>query len=376
MSTRTFALALAAGLLAACTLPSGPAAQATQAASATAAASLTPSSSPTPQATHTPTITPTPAPPPASFSSSSLLSGVQPVSYIADQCQYLAARWNPANSQPGTVVAALMYHSILRGDATPSLAQDINQVTFYQIVDKARQLGFETITSQQLLAFLESNAAIPARSMLLILDDRRPGTAQEYFLPLHEQYGWGTTLAWIIGDTDIRPGEHSGESLWEWMERLNATGVFDIQSHGLNHIPITPGLSADFLRSELGDNIPILVEHFGQRPITHVWAGGNFTPEGVAMASELGYRLGFTIYSRGPVLFNWIPQGEQELAAGHPLLTLPRYWDSAAVFNLQQAADSGDAARQFARENYAAEAAWFAQNCGGELPPLDAVLDD
>ncbi|MCW5873030.1 MAG: polysaccharide deacetylase family protein [Anaerolineales bacterium] len=381
MSKHLFVLLALACLLSACTLlgthANSPQATAsiTPSPFAPRAATLTPSASPTLAASSTPTITPTPAPLPASFPGS-LRAGVQPVAYIADQCTYLAQRWDPANSQPGTVVAPLMYHSILRGNAVPSLSQDINEATFYAIVDTARRLGFETITSQQLADFLLHNAPIPPRSMLLILDDRRPGTAQEYFLPLYEQYGWGTTLGWIIGDTDSRTGEHSGESLWTWIERLNDTGVFDVQSHGLNHIPVVGGLSTDFLRSELGDNIPLLEQHFGQRPIAHIWAGGNFTADGVAVAEELGYTLAFTVYSRGPIMFNWIPQGEQERAIGNPLLLLPRYWNSAAELNLQQAADANDAARQFARENYAAEAAWFSQNCGGELAPLDAVFDD
>lgn len=339
-------------------------------------ATHTPSASPLAQHTSTPAITPTPVPEPDGFTSSLLRAWVQPASYIADQCEYLAKRWDPAGSQPGTIVAPIMYHSILRGNAAPSLSQDINEVTFYRIVEVARELGYETITSQQLVDFLHNNTAIPPRSMLLILDDRRAGTAQEYFLPLYEEYAWGTTLGWIIGDTDQRTGENSSESLWDWIERLNETGAFDVQSHGLNHIPIVGGESADFLRSELGDNRPILEQHFGQWPIAHIWTGGNFSAAGVAMLDELGYEIAFTVFSRGPIAFNWIPQGEEERAIGNPLLLLPRFWDSAAELNLRQAAEIGDAAEQFARANYAAEAAWFAQNCGGELPRLDAVFEE
>lgn len=358
-------------LLAACT--QAPAVTATPSSTASPfapAQSATPSSTPAPTA-----IPPTPAPPPQGFPGDMLRTGVLPVSYIADQCEYLSKRWDPEGSPPGTVVAVVMYHSILEGNTTPTLSQDINAATFNDIVQTARQLGFETITSADLLAFLTENASIPKRAMLPILDDRKPGTAQKYFLPLYEQYGWSTTLAWIIGDTDQRTGEHSGESMWAWVERLNATGAFDVQSHGLNHIPIVEGQSAEFLQEELGANIPILEAHFGQRPIAHIWAGGNFTAAGVAAAQAAGYQLGFTVQSRGPLLFNWIPQGEPERSIGSPLLLLPRFWDTAATLNLRQTAEIGDAARQFARSNYAAEAAWFEQNCGGELPPLAAVLE-
>lgn len=366
--------------LAACTLPTPAATSAALPSSSPSpfppGGQLTSTPSPTPEPTATETtLAATPAPEPGTFESSVLRAGIVPVSYIQDSCQYLQKRWDPQGSTPGTVVAAIMYHSILPGNTVPTLSQDINANTFYAIVDLAKELGFETITSDQLLRFLQDNAKIPPRSMMLILDDRRPGTAEDYFLPIDEENDWTTTLAWIIGDTDQRHGKLAGESLWDWIERLNETGRFDVQSHGLNHIPIVAGLDADFVREELSANIPILKEHFGQRPIAHIWAGGNYTAEGVAIAEDAGYELGFTIHSRGPILFNWIPQGDREReASDNPLLLLPRFWDTAATLNLKQTAAIGDAAREFARENYAAEAAWFSQNCAGKLPQLDEIF--
>lgn len=363
--------------LAACNLPSqldGPSPQPSSSPTpfAPAAASATPAATLTPAATATQPGPPAPQPQP--FESSLLRAGIQPVAYISDQCEYLQKRWDPAGSLPGTVVAVVMYHSVLPGNTQPSLSQDINAETFQAIIATAERLGFETVTTDELLRFLTENAKIPARSMMLILDDRRPGTAEQYFQPINEENGWTTTLAWIIGDTDQRQGERAGESLWDWIERLNETGYFDLQSHGLNHIPITEGLDPDLVRSELNDNIPIMRQHFGRRPVAHIWAGGNYTALGVSVAEEAGYQLGFTIHSRGPLQFNWIPQGEQERAIGSPLLLLPRFWDTAAVLNLEQTAQIGDAAQQYARENYAAEAAWFSQNCAGSLPALQDIF--
>lgn len=312
--------------------------------------------------------------PPASFQSEVLRGGIEPVSYITDSCTYIQMRWDPANSTPGTVVAPVMFHSILQGSTTPTLAQDINFNTFKAIVALAKELGFETITSDELLRFLTENAKIPPRSMILILDDRRPGTAEDYFLSVNEENNWTTTLAWPIGNTDSRPGKLSEESLWDWIERLNETDYFDIQSHGLNHIYLNEDMSEDTIREEVSGSISILKQHFGHRPIAYIWPGGNYTALGVQVAEEAGFQLGFTVHSRGPLQFNWIPQGEQERAIGSPLLLLPRFWDTAALLNLEQTAEIGDAAREFARQNYAAEAAWFSQNCGGQLPPLEDVL--
>lgn len=321
-----------------------------------------------------PTLVATSGPPPASFESSVLRGGIEPVSYIEDSCRYLQLRWDPALSAPGTVVATIMYHSILPGSSEPTTPEQINANMFYAIIDLAERLGFETITTEEYLVFLDDNAKIPPRSMLLILDDRRPGTAEEYFLPVNERNDWTTTLAWIIGDTDSRDGNLAGETLWDWIERINETGYFDVQSHGLNHIYLKDEMSEEVVREEIEGNIPILIEHFGQRPAAYIWPGGNYTELGVEIAREAGFELGFTVHSRGPVMFNWIPQGELEMAIGDPLMTLPRFWDSAALLNLEQSVEIGDAAREFAGENYEAEAAWFAANCGDQLPALDEVL--
>jgi peptidoglycan/xylan/chitin deacetylase (PgdA/CDA1 family) len=336
--------------------------------------SPTPGTSSTETPTSEPTLAATNGPPPASFDSEILRGGIDPVAYIDDSCQYLQKRWDPALSAPGTVVATVMYHSILPGSSEPTTPEQINADTFYAIVELAEQLGFETITTEEYLAFLDDNSKIPARSMLPILDDRRPGTAAEYFLPVNERNGWTTTLAWIIGDSDQRDGELAGETLWEWIERIYATGYFDVQSHGLNHIYLNESMTEEVVREEIEGSIPILIEHFGQRPVAYIWPGGNYTELGVEIAREAGFEMGFTVHSRGPVMFNWIPQGEQEMAIGDPLMTLPRFWDSAALLNLEQTAEIGDAAREFAMQNYEAEAEWFAANCGAALSPLDAVL--
>jgi hypothetical protein len=312
--------------------------------------------------------------PPTGFTSEVLRPGILPVSYIGDTCQYYQLRWDPRNSTPGTVVAPIMFHGIRRGNEAPVADTDINTNDFAALVRLAKRLGFETITTDQLVRFLTENAKIPPRAMILILDDRRPGTAEDYFLPVDKENGWTTTLAWPIGNTDHLDGKLRGESLWDRMERLNETGYFDIQSHGLSHIYLNNDMSEDTVREEVSGSIPILKAHFGHRPIAYIWPGGNFTTLGIQVAHESGFEIGMIERSYGPLQFNWVPLSERERAYNDPLMLLPRFWDTAATLNLQQTADIGDAAREFARENYAAEAAWYSQNCGGQLPPLEDVL--
>jgi peptidoglycan/xylan/chitin deacetylase (PgdA/CDA1 family) len=253
-----------------------------------------------------------------------------------------------------------MFHSIRDPEDMPADSVTISTEYFEETVRLARSLGFETITTNELLGFLSQNERIPARSMMVIVDDRRPGVVSEYILPVAEAFDWTVTLGWIIGDT--RP------SLWSTMEALAGGGRLDVQSHGLEHRYIVDGMSDEEMRREIGGSIPILEEHFGYRPTAYVWPGGNFNRRSVAIAREEGYDLGFTAFSRGPLLFNWIPLGEAERAVDDPLMVLPRAWSPSATINLQQAVELGDQAARFASEQHKAEADWYAQVCGGELP--------
>jgi peptidoglycan/xylan/chitin deacetylase (PgdA/CDA1 family) len=339
--------------------------------SSTWTASLTPTITPTatltPTPTYTPTITPTPAPLPI-FSSQSLRAGVEPAEYLNNPCEYLRMRWSLGGSAPGTVVVPIMFHGIraagkelLEGDET-----SITEEQFQSFVWFASQNGFQTITTAQLVDFLFTNAAIPPHSMILIVDDRRPGTVENYLLPAAQQNNWTITLGWLIGNTD--------STLWAWMERLNDTGRLDVQSHGYNHVYITAQTSEDVIREEIHNPIAIIEQHFGQRPVAFIWPGGNFTAQAVSIARQEGYQLGFTAFSRGPLMFNWIPQGEEERQVADSLMTLPRSWSTDQTLPLTVGIKIGAAAQAEAILNYPQEAEYYRLYCGGELPALDEII--
>jgi peptidoglycan/xylan/chitin deacetylase (PgdA/CDA1 family) len=263
-------------------------------------------------------------------------------------------RWDPEGSRPGTVVVPIMYHSI----RDPSrMVQDnvtVSSDYFQATVDRARALGFETITTAELIQFLTENARIPPRSMMLIIDDRRPGVVAENLLPVAEAFDWTVTLGWIIGDT--------GPDLWSTMEGLAESGRLDVQSHGLKHQYIVEQTPEDEIRQEIAGPIPILEQHFGTRPLAFVWPGGNFTARSAEIARR-GHRIASPPSAAAAAL--QLIRGEAERVS-HPLMVLQRV---EPVGDCQLGA--GGALRRgssHAAENWAAEAAWFREACGGELP--------
>lgn len=334
--------------------------------------SSTPRASNVPQPTATmptplpTTVEPAERPTPSPFEGElffpeDLNAGVEPVQYVQDRCEYLRLRWDPDRSPPGTIVAPIMFHTVRKSGRPLIDDTSITEEYFDAVLGHARELGFETITTTELDAFLRSNARIPPRTMILILDDRRPGVT-ERFLPYLVKNDWTLTLAWIIED--------QRDYLWNWMEFLAEGGRLDFQSHGYRHEYIVKETSEQIIREELFSPIPIQMGHFGYRPTAYIWPGGNFTNRSVELARDAGYKNGFTANPQGPLMFNWIPQGEAEREIGDPLMTLPRFWSTVAWVSLDETVSIAAQAAAHARAQYPLEAAWYNAACDAILPPL------
>jgi hypothetical protein len=329
---------------------------------------------PTPEPSPTPTIVRTPPDLPAQYTTGLLNPVDQPVSYIQDTCTYLLNKWDPNKSSPGTVVMPIMFHSITKGAVTEANQISVDQ--FQQLVKDLKDQGFIAISMTQFVDFMENNAKIPERSALLIVDDRkRSEYFEDHFRNLYDDYGWVVVNAWISApDTP--------DYLWQENEWLEAQGYVDHQAHGVIHnINMTADASDDFIKNELFGSISAIQDHFGKKPSAIIWPGGVFTKRSVEIAREAGYKVGFTINPRGPVMYNWVPQSDAsdpqrpsylpEISAGDPLMTLPRYWDTDASIHIDTVRQLGNEAAQYAQANKAVELEYYDIVCAptyGNIP--------
>jgi len=368
-------------------MPSTPVVAATQAPAFTATQVVLPTATLSPS---TPTVVRTPPSLPPMYTTSLLNAKDSPHSYIKDVCSYLKMRWDPNNAAPGTVVMPIMYHSVTDGPIVED--NQIHQDTLKEQMKNLKDQGFETITTAQLINFLERNAYIPMRSMILILDDRRPGVVRQHFMPYLEDNHWTLTLAFLIGSgedsTDKKPASfikaapnEQFNSLWEQMEYYYKSGRLDVQAHGFVHnINITENSTDDFIRTELYTPITVLEQHFGVRPYAYIWPGGSFTKRGIEIAREAGYRVGFTVNPRGPIMFNWIPQSDAadparpsyipEGPAGDPLMTLPRFWDTDASNQIDNVRLIGKEMAAYAQQVKPIELEYYDIVCAPTLGPI------
>lgn len=343
----------------------------------TALAQFRPTETPDPTETPIPEPTAIRMPPvlPAGFVTGRLNPLDIPHTYIRDACQYLHDKWNPDNSAPGTVVMVVMLHGIKR-DAADVTANDITVEDFHQMMSDLKEQGFEAINVAQMADFMDHNARIPARSVLLIQDDRRTGeNFNTHFRPYYEQWGWSVVNAWISAEDGPR-----AIALQDNVA-LEAEGWVDHQSHGYIHnINMSDSSTDEFIRTEFERSIADLQTNFNKTPVAIIWPGGGFGIRPVQFAREYGFRLGFTINPRGPVMYNWIPLADQAdparpsyLPEGYvddPRMVIPRYWPYQVRAELDKIRNIGKEAAAYAEQNKAVELEYYDIVCA---PALGAI---
>ncbi|MEZ0397090.1 MAG: polysaccharide deacetylase family protein [Anaerolineales bacterium] len=337
------------------------------------AQALVPTSTPTaaPTAVRTPPALPLPYP------AAGYLNPLDtPHTYIEDACQYLRARWTSTNAAPGTVVMVIMFHSIV---APGGEASDYNQIEagrFDILMRDLHEQNFVAITTAQLADFLETNAYIPPRSVLLVVDDRHYAQYFDtYFRPYYEQWGWPVVNSWISLNDAI------GAAALPENIALSQEGWVDYQAHGVVHnTPISESVSEEYMLGELQGSWDAIAANFGRPPIAYIWPGGGFTPRAAELARQVGYRLGFTVNPRGPLMFNWIPLADAadpmrpsylpEGAVGDPLMVLPRYWAPDADLQIDNVRVMGQEAAAYAEANRAVELEYYDIVCAPLYGPI------
>ena len=333
----------------------------------------------TPQITDTPiptaTVPRTPPALPGTYQSSILRPNDIPRTYVADSCQYIKDKWDSTKSAPGTIVMTIMSHRINQDAATSDVASlTISSKDLKRLMNSLHDAGFTAINMQQMSDFMYNNAKIPQLSVLFIVDDRSSSSKyNDHFRKYYEEWGWPVVNAYI--GLDERP------DLWAENAALSAEGWVDYEAHGYIHnTPISDGSTDDFITSEMGGVITTFQKYFNKTPIAYIWPGGGFSKRAVEIGTQLGYKLGFTVNPRGPVMYNWVPQADSynednpyaipETPAGNPLMTLPRYMDITAGDHIDEVRVISQEATAYAEQNKATELEYYDIVCAPTYGPI------
>ena len=305
----------------------------------------------------------TPFPPLTLFQSPILNPLDTPHTYIQDSCIYLINRWNRLNAAPGTVVMIVAFN---------------NEDVFYdfgQIMEQLHNQGFKAIDTQHFLTFMERNGRIPPRSVLIIQDNSNSTeNFDKKFREYWDLWNWPVVGGWVSDP-------HMPPPLWEENVALEMEGWVDHQAQGV--IPgtvLSDDSSKVVISRELKGSITAFANRYAKNPLAFIWPGGGFGQRPVEAARQLGYQLGFTSNSRGPVMYNWVPLADEfdperptYLAEGYirdPLMTIPRYSQDQILDAIDKVRVTGNEAVEFARKNRDAEFKYYEAVCEPIYGPM------
>lgn len=196
----------------------------------------------------------------------------------------------------------------------------VTPARFREQMNALREAGYQAVTIPQVIDYVENGTALPARPILITMDDGY-GSNLDVAAPILEETGMCATV-FVIG---INEGEetypHSGEPMWQerfaferaapWVEK----GIIDVQSHtydmhqlasygysGRDGVRRLEGESDEDYRKAILEDAAAFRRRREGRVATELLAlaypFGYYTEEADELMREAGYKVTFTIDER------------------------------------------------------------------------------
>ena len=209
-------------------------------------------------------------------------------------------------------VACLCYHRFEPGKKELI----INPADFEAQMQRIKDLHLNVLSMADFLAWRRGEKSIPARNILISLDD---GWVSGYNVawPILKKYNFPFTM--FIYTDYVKGGRLSGGASmsWEQLADMRDAGVA-IECHTVTHSNLrskagrTPALYAAYLKTELETSKDILEEHLAIKVSAIAYPFGNYNTEVEQMCKEAGYEAAFTV-------------SPEKIAFTSPPYTLGRY---------------------------------------------------
>lgn len=216
-----------------------------------------------------------------------------------------------AADDSGRRVPVLAYH---RFADTVADSMTVRRSTFSSHLGVMKELGCTVVSLADVVAWRQSGAPVPARSVALTADDAHRSQA-EVMDPMLQATGWPMTL--FVYPSAVSNADYA--MTWAQLAALQASGRYSIQSHTYWHPHLlrerrsrTPDDFERFATHQLVASRDRLRDRLGTRATLLAWPFG-MTDDGLmAMAAQAGYEASFAL-------------GHRPVSHDDALQALPRY---------------------------------------------------
>jgi len=206
-----------------------------------------------------------------------------------------------------------MYHHIAPNPDPRKRNLTIRPDTFQGHMLYLSRRGYRTLTSQELLRYIEGNLVLDRKTVLVTMDD---GYADNYVhaLPVLKKYGINAVVFLITNRTEKASQKNGAVNVsmmqdeaaslgsqeekeiylkWELVNDMAASRLVEFHSHTANHVLCSDIRMADLI-TELRDSKEIIEKELGKPCECLCWPYGAYSKEAVEAAKSVGYKAIFT----------------------------------------------------------------------------------
>ena len=191
-----------------------------------------------------------------------------------------------------TAVPVLMYHSVTADPAAATRALSVHPSAFAEQLAVLRDGGYTGLTFGDLGELLRTGSPLPARPVVVTLDDGY-ADAHEEALPLLAEYGFAATVfvtpGWLRDAAGFAAGRPLARALsWSQVRELADAGV-EIGAHSQSH-PQLDQLPDETLHAELGISKAVLEDRLGRAVTAMAYPFGYHRSRVRQAVAAAGYR--------------------------------------------------------------------------------------
>ncbi|HEY5500870.1 MAG TPA: DUF4214 domain-containing protein [Candidatus Humimicrobiaceae bacterium] len=210
----------------------------------------------------------------------------------------------PAVQLSKTRLPILAMHGV---EPVPSGRYELSSAAFEYLLSTLKSYGYKTVTLMDVLAYLDKGKALPAKPIIISMDDGYQNIYTNAF-PLAKKYGFKLTVFLVTGligdneatrkqnefDADVRGIPARPMLIWPEIQAMSKSGI-EFQSHLWGHEVVTD-LSASEIKQTLKQSKSDIEVKLGKACVFVAWPHDAVSAEAISLLAASGYRGALRAY--------------------------------------------------------------------------------
>jgi peptidoglycan/xylan/chitin deacetylase (PgdA/CDA1 family) len=192
-------------------------------------------------------------------------------------------------------------------EPVPSGKYELSSAAFEYLLSTLKSYGYKTVTLMDVLAYLDKGKALPAKPIIISMDDGYQNLYINAF-PLAKKYGFKFTVflvTGLIGDNEAarRTNEFDADVygiparqmlIWPEIQAMSKSGI-EFQSHTWGH-EVVSDMDGAAIQTTLTQSKSDIESKLGKSCVFVAWPHDSFSDEAISLLAASGYRGALRAY--------------------------------------------------------------------------------